>query len=525
MPQLAPITLVAPGSRGLNTEKEFNLLPPQWATEANNCIITDGGRIGARKGWVDQTTTAISGDHSIDVLHEYIQKDGTKIVISAANNKVYKNFADFSDSDNDITSSTAPTADNWKFVNFNDYVLGVQKGHNGIQWQNSGDFTDLSLTTTGQTGTVDIGNDVLAAFGRAWYVDADLQTIRYSALLDHTDLSTANGGGQIDMSSVWTQGMDTVVAIAALGSNLVVFGRNHIVMWADDAGSEIGVNPNNLYVIDVVEGTGCIARDSVQAIGEGDLWFLSRHGIQSLRRVIQQKNNPLVSITKNVESLIQGYIATEIGSDSDLDAVRSVFSPEENFYLLILPTNNRIVCIDTRTPFQDEDGAIVHSVTLWRMGGNIKCGVARQNGDVLLGSSGVVGKYDGFQDNTSSYLLSFWSPWLDFQELNNRLKMLKELSAIIQITGSGSATYRWEFDFLGDTDSKTIAYVAPTGAEWGSAEWGEDEFAGALTIQRKNFPGSNQGQFIRVGALITVDAFNFIIQQLQLIPKVGRLAV
>jgi hypothetical protein len=516
MPQLIPVTLVAPGSRGLNKEQENNLLSHEWATEALNCVVGRGGRIASRKGWADQTTTGISGNHSIDVLHEYIQEDGTKVILSTANNKIYKNFTDFSDVANDITSSTTPSADNWQFVNFNDYVIGVQRGHAAIQWQNSGDFTDVSFTGTGYDG-----NCILAAFGRVWGADADLQTIRYSSLLDHDDMTTT--GGVIDMSSVWTQGMDEIVAIAALGSNLIVFGRNHIIIWADGSGSEIGLNPTTMYVTDTIEGTGCIARDSVQVIGEGDIWYLSRHGVQSLARVIADKNNPLASITRNIRTSLGGWIAIEVAADSQLDAVRSVFSPENGMYLLTLPQNDKIVYIDTRRPFADEDGQKTYAVTDWSMEGTVKCFLSRQNGDLLLGSSGVVGKYSGDIDNTTAFNMSFWTAWLDLGEFNERLKMLKEMSAIIQIGGTGSATYRWEFDFLGDSFSKTISYSAPTAAEYNIAEYSVDEYAGSLTIQRKNFPGVGQGQFLRVGATVSINNYSFVIQQLQLIPKVGRL--
>jgi hypothetical protein len=525
MPQLSPIPLVAPGSRGLNKEREYTLLDPSWATEATNCVISRGGRISARKGWSDQTATGISGSHSIDVLFEYLQEDGTTVVISTANNKVYKNFSDFTDAANDITSTTAPTADNWQFVNFNDYAIGFQTGHNPIVWQNSGDFTDLSLTSTGQPATPDPGNCGCSAFGRLWFADEDNQTLWYSALLDHTDMTTANGAGLVDMSSVWTQGMDEIVAIRALGSNLIVFGKNHIVLWADGSGSEIGLNPTQMYVVDTIEGTGCIARDSIQAIGEGDLWFLSRHGIQSLGRVIQDKNNPLASITKNIKEDILGKITTERGSDSSLAAVRSANSPEEGVYLLILPVNDKIICIDTKFPFPDPfDGSVSYALTEWNMGGTIKSACSRLNGDLIFGSSGVVGKYQDYLDDTSTYTMSFWSAWLDMgAELNTRLKILKSVSTIAQIGGSGNASYRWEFDFSGTNSSKSISYFAPTAAEWGEAEFGEGEFSGTLTIQRREFPGTGQGQYIRVGATITINGFSFSLQNMQLLPKLGRL--
>src|SRR5690606_19589322 len=149
MAQIQPVDIVAPARFGLNTEAASTLLAPQWATKALNAVINRAGRVAARKGWASQTSAGIAGNHSIDVLHEYLQEDGTSTIICAANNKIYKNITDFSDADNDITSSTAPTADHWQFVNFNGSVLGYQRGHTPIEWPGSGSFTDQSFTGTG----------------------------------------------------------------------------------------------------------------------------------------------------------------------------------------------------------------------------------------------------------------------------------------------------------------------------------------------------------------------------------------
>ena len=177
MAQIQPIDLVGPGRFGLNTERKNSLLGEQWATKALNAVINRQGRLGARKGWSDQTTNAIAATPTIDVVHEYVQQDGTKFVISTAGNKVYKGITDYTDANNDITSSTAPTDDHWQFINFNNKVLGFQRDHTPIEWSGSGDFTDASYTGTGPDG-----NCAAGAFGRVWAADADLQTIRYSAV-------------------------------------------------------------------------------------------------------------------------------------------------------------------------------------------------------------------------------------------------------------------------------------------------------------------------------------------------------
>lgn len=516
MAQIQPITLVAPGRFGLNTERAKTLLAPEWATRMTNAVINRAGRVGFRKGWADQTTTGISGSYKIDVLFEYLQEDGTKTVISTANNKVYKDFSDFSDSGNDITSSTAPTADHWQFVNFNGSVIGVQRGHAPIEWAGTGDFADISFTGTGYDG-----NCICAAFGRVWAADADLQTVRYSTLLDHTDMSTS--GGTIDMSSVWTTGMDQIVAIAAIGANLVVFGKNHIVLWADGSGSEIGIVPSQLEIVDTIEGTGCIARDSIAKTGEGDLLFLSRHGIQSLGRVIAEKSNPVVTLSKHVRKDLLDNVATQRASDAELDQVRACHSPEEGLYLLHLPVPDVTYVLDTQHPFPDEDQDIMFPVLKWELGGSIGGLLSRQNGDLLFGSSGVVGKYSGNLDDTSTYYFEMSTGWLDFGEANNILKILKELSVTIEVSTATTIRYYWEFDFDGTELSRNEVYSGGVSSEFNVAEFNIDEFAGGATLLRRRVPAFGEGQFLRLGVSATVNNFDFVLQQMTVAPKMGRM--
>lgn len=518
MPKIQPVDIVAPGSKGLNTERSSTLLNPLWAITATNAVVNRDGRIAARKGWANQTTTAITGTHDIDVIHEYLNEAGTSVILSTANNKIYKNITDFSDAANDITSSTAPTADHWQFINFNDFVLGYQRGHTPIQWQGSGDFSDQFFTGTGPDG-----NCAVAAFGRVWAADADLQTIRYSALLDHDDFSTANGGGTIDMTSVWTNGMDQIVALAAIGASLVVFGKNHLVMWSSGGGTELGLDPSDIEVVDTIEGTGCIARDSVTVTGEGDIIFLSRHGVQSLTRVIQSKSNPLAALSKNVRSLIMTAISTQKASDAQLDEVRATHSPEEGLYIINFPRYEKMFVFDTQHPFQDEDGEIVFPVTVWEVGGDIKAVTAISDGSVYFGSAGIVGAYEGNDDNGSDYTFTMSTGWIDFGPLNHRLKILKEIIGTVVIGGSSDLSWTWEFDFNGEELSRTTSYTGSTTAQFGEGEFNIAEFSGGVTIQRRTLPAFGEGQFIRLGVTAAVSGFDVVVQQISIAPAIGRM--
>ncbi|KKN23898.1 hypothetical protein LCGC14_0900400 [marine sediment metagenome] len=518
MPQIKPIDIVAPGAFGLNTEKGALLLRPEWATVALNMVINRAGRASSRLGWNDQTTNPISGTKQIDVLHEYLTEAGVSQIITCADNKIYKDIDDYTDAGNDITEAAPASGDHWQFINFDGFCLGFQRGETPIA-RTSSDFADVSYTGTGPDG-----NCAVAAFGRVWAADADLQTVRISALLDHTkhDVAGGDGSATIDMSSVWTNGMDEIVAIAAMGGTLIVFGKNHIVLWADGSGSEIGLSPARMQVVDTIEGTGCIARDSIQATGEGDLIFLSRHGIQSLGRVIQSKSNPTVSLTKNVRSMILSAIDTQRTADSEFDQVRSTHSPEEGLYIINFPASDKQIVLDTRHPFIDDEGDKVFPVTEWKLGGTIGALLTTVGGKLYFGSAGVVGRYQLQNDNGSHYDFGFETGWLDFEELNHNIKMLKELLASVVI-GNGTINYTWEFDFSGTKLSRQIVYTNAAQSEYNVAEYNLDEYAGGAVVQRRSIPAYGEGQFLKLGVTVQVKDFAVAVQHMSIAPKIGRL--
>ena len=516
MARIQPIDIVAPGRYGLNKEAASTLLAPLWATTAHNAVINRSGRIAARRGWANQTTTGITGSKQIDVLFEYLDKPGNSVIITTADNKIYKNITDYSDSNNDITSSTTPSNDHWQFINFNGKVLGFQRGEVPIV-RTSGDFADASYTGTGPDG-----NCAVAAFGRVWAADGDLQTVRYSVLLDDTDYSTANGGGTLDMSSVWTNGMDRIVAIAAIGSNLVVFGNNHIVMWADGSGSELGLDPTNMVVVDTIEGTGCIARDSIQNTGEGDLLFLSRHGVQSLGRVIQFKSNPITTLTKHVRGDIVEAITQQRASDAQFDQVRATHSPAEGLYIINFPVLDKQFVIDTQHAFIDDEDEEVFPITTWQLGGTIVALLTLSTGVTYFGSTGVVGKYAGQSDNSLAYGFEFTTGWLDFGELNHYIKMLKEIQASVSI-GDGTLVWNWEFDFNSTKLTRSVTYTGGVVAEYNIAEYSIGEYSGSAVIQRKLIAAHGEGQFLRLGVTATVNGFDVVVQHMSVAPKIGRM--
>ena len=67
-----------------------------------------------------------------------------------------------------------------------------------------------------------------------------------------------------------------------------------------------------MAVEDVIDGVGCISRDTVQDLGS-DILFLSDTGVRSLGRVIQEKSAPMRDISRNVRDQLLNEVSGEGG--------------------------------------------------------------------------------------------------------------------------------------------------------------------------------------------------------------------
>jgi hypothetical protein len=179
-------------------------------------------------------------------------------------------------------------------------------------------------------------------------------------------------------------------------------------------------------------------------------------------------------------------------------------------------------CIDTQHPFQDDDGEVMFPVTKWAMDGNIRGMLVTADGDLYLGSSGVVGKYEGNDDNGAAYDFEVKTGWLDFGELNHRLKILKDIVVAVSISASSTLTWTWEFDFSGNTLTRQTSYANVSGAEFGESEFNVGEFGGGVSLVRRSLPAHGEGQFIRLGVSASINGFDVVLQQMSISPKIGR---
>lgn len=515
MQQLAPIDLVSPGFRGVNSEQASSLLDPAWAVVASNATLDSSGRLASRRGWSNLTGTPITATPAVKTIFQHINESGTVVNIIAWNGGIGTGVD--APGSNDISGSVTDADGNWWFQNFNGKVLGFQAGQKPIV-RSSGNFATVAEASgTAPTSPNGVG---LCAYGRVWAVDSDYQTIKYSALLDETHWST--GAGSIDMSNVWTNGTDQVTAIVAFNGFLIVFGHRHIVIWADGVGNQLGVDPAELIVTDIIAGVGCESQWTVQFVADSDVMFAGVHGVHSLSRVIQEKSAPLSTWTRAVHTTFLENMVEE----TDKSNIRSVVDPTRGIYLLTFPSHAQQTWVfHFNRPFQsNEFNQALFPVTYWTLAPTAWCW-DQENARLMLGGAGIIGLYSGLDtDNGTTFVFDYESPYMHINEqVSSRLKILKRLGALIFVLSATTMTFRWDFDFQGQVRTKAISFQETEGSEWGEGEWGEAEWSGALTLRIRKFPANGTGQYIMVGLRANVVS-QIAIQQLEIFSKIGAYA-
>jgi hypothetical protein len=508
--QLQKLDLVNPGRLGLNRESRNRLLDPGYATMAKNLRLNNSGLMAARRGISTQTTTNITANPNVETLFEYYKADGTAEMIVAWDGGIGNSIAD--PEGNDVSGILTDTNGTWRMQNFNDKCLAFQDG------QKLAVYTGTTFATVVESGgTAPSSGIATCAYGRVWQVDdTDDANLKYCGLLNETDWN-GTGAGSMDLSNIWTDGQDGIKAIAGFNGSLVIFGLRHIVFVTDGTGSELGLNPANAYVSDVIHGTGCVDQETIQAIGETDLVFLSPNGLQSLSRLISERSNPTTSVSKNIRTEI-----TEAYRGATAGTIRSTYNEDEGIYVVSFP-GNKSYSFDERFIFKDVEGDPIAPAFEWTLAPTALC--SRRNGDLLTGGAGEVFRYEGANDDGSDIAIDFESGWLDFgEEIGNLIKILKKIGAVIFTSADDDITLKWAANFstANKTKNKTFTSTA-SGDEWGVGLWGIAEWGVPGGQKIFKIPARGTGQYFKVGLKASTSA-SFSVQQLELIAKIGRTA-
>lgn len=507
--ELKSINLVAPGFKGINTEDSPIAQDPSFAEIADNAVIDKRGRVAARKGHevLTETSTPLGSGNAIRVIKEFKDDAGNTKVFSAGNNKIMSGTTTLVD---ETPASYTISADNWKMVNFNDKIYFFQRAHEPLVYDNTGGSVVKLSTVTGAAGVTSAmyGNEVIAGYGRLWTADfsTDKSTVYWSDLLIGHDWSGGTSGS-IDIAKVWPDGYDEIVALAAHNGFLVIFGKHSIVIYQN------ADKPAEMTLLDTISNVGCVDRDTVQNTGT-DVLFLSQTGLKSIGRTIQEKSAPISSLSANITKDII------ISLQNEDEFYRSVYSPEENFYLLSFVGQDVIYCFDVRG--QLENGA--YRVTRW-IGTGFTAFSRLDDGTLYIGTTNGISEYKGYKDNNIKYRFKYYGPGLTFGDAG-RIKLLKKIKPTIVSSNASDVFLKWAYDFSTVFSTERL----PLAGGGVSGEFNVSEFnstaeytIGDNVTSRRNVNATGYGTSVTVGMEADINGFALSLQEINVMALLGKL--
>ena len=380
-------------------------------------------------------------------------------------------------------------------------------------------YTLPNSTSSPATGTITAAwyhdvppeaNVALSAYGRLWVANTatNKTTLYWSDLLDGSDWSSGTAGS-LDISGILVYGNDEIVAIGAHNGFLIVFCKNNIIIFGDSDTSQTYLDPTTLQLVEVINGVGCIARDSVENTGS-DILFLSDSGLMSLGRVIQEKSTPMRDLSKNVRDDLVQLIESETPAN-----IKATYSPSNAFYLLSFPTTKQVYCFDMRQPLQDGSAR----VTIWN---NMEfTDWLAFDGEIYMTHNDGLARYAGYQDNGASYRMVYFTNYFDLGSAS-QTKILKRLSmTVIGATGQDFVV-KSGFDYSDQYNSYPLTVRTGTVYEYGIAEYNIAEFSGGTLVDTVRAPGSGSGSVLQLGFEADLNGGALSIQKMDVYVKQGR---
>jgi hypothetical protein len=503
---LQSISITAPGFAGINTQDAPLQQQPSFASVADNCVIDKEGRIAARKGYtmVSSNGAAVLGSSDgIESVGEFVQTDGTKIVFSSGNNKIFSGASTLTD----ITGSLTITANNWSMASLANKFYFFQRGHNPLVY----DAGTTALTTIAghgsALGTPPDAHVCMAAFGRIWAADVtgNKQTLYWSDSLNGVSWN-AGTSGSLDLTTVFPGGFDEITALAAHNNFLIILGRRSILVYSG-AG-----NPSTMALSDTILNIGCVGRDAIQSDGK-DILFLDFSGVRSLSRTIQEKSSPIGDVSQNVNSEIKSRVQAETGD------IKTVYDANNAFFLVNFPTVGVVYCFDTRYPLQNGS----YRTTTWT-GIRPLSFTVTDTDQLYIGVSTGIAEYTSYTDDAASYTLQYFSHPLSFGD-SSRLKFLKKVN-VTTFSGAGAnVTLNWAYDYRGDYRVQVYTLPGFNAAQYNISEFNTtaEYSSGASLINQQKVNTGGSGSVVQVGITTTVTGQEIAFQELNIQSTIGRI--
>ena len=566
---LQPLVLDSIGIYGLNRQSSPASLPPQWLTTANNVMLDEKGRVSTRKG-IKQVTNNISSHATANTLivkslGEYRSATGATTLFAGAGANVYKintGNTPYTLDAQSFSGGTTKTDGNWQFTNFNNQFYGVQAGNQPINYSGSAwlDLEDVGSYAKPANVTTFTPSCVLGAFGRLWVgnIGENRDVVYYSDLFIGQKFH-GGSSGFLDLKNVWAG--DEIVSINSFMNKIVIFGKNNIAVFDGPWDVNYAVTTTTFALNEVIEGVGCVARDSIQLIGD-DIVFLSSSGLRSLSRTMVQDKMPLTDLSLAIKDELRTNIVT-----GNMTSVKAQYDLSTGSYLLGFPSKNIVYVFDFKS--QTPDG--VPRITTWNFDTNknpmsfLSTDTNLYIGGGAASYGGRVGIYDGyydvekvdvtaaygsssacttaghtwesgtskcFQDIDNTYQADFKTVWLDFEQPGIS-KFLKRFLGIWSGGKNSNVTLNWYRDysvvptsanFTLDPTASGVSYLwGKSTSLYSTPAQAKAKYAPAFQPAEYKVSMSKAAKVVRLELIQTVSGFKSALQNITIWAKQGKI--
>jgi hypothetical protein len=173
-------------------------------------------------------------------------------------------------------------------------------------------------------------------------------------------------------------------------------------------------------------------------------------------------------------------------------------------------------CFDVRVKL--ENGS--YRATRWP-GTGFTSYVRQDDGTLLIGSVNGIGKYSGFQDNSSSYRFQYTSPELSFGD-PAKLKFLKKIRPTIFGGENSNIFFRWSYDFNSTSSSAIITLTSDATSEYNVAEFNVGQFTSGQFLSRNNVNTSGSGGTLSINMESDINGKEMSLQEINVLALMGK---
>ena len=275
---------------GLDTRKSALTSPAGTLQRLNNCVITPGGEIAKRKAFVQ--VADLTGTFGLAATESNLYAFTRNTVVTPPSSGVPGVGLIYQKLPNSAAGLTQTD-----FDSFDGQIYVVCYDPAAVYPNNVPHYYNALLTEGTGKGLYirTFGTKVYAVLGRYLY---------FSAIGDAMNWTTGTGAGFVNLSMQDADG-ENLTALEIYYDKLAIFSSEATQIWSVDT------DPLQNVLDQVLRGAGTISPNGVLQYGSGDVLYLSRTGIRSIKARDASNSGAVSDIGSPIDFDIQAIYTTQ----------------------------------------------------------------------------------------------------------------------------------------------------------------------------------------------------------------------